>query len=159
MVYKYLCFFMPNNIFFSLQEPSCSLNIQSNNNGSHEEHNSHQVRILLIHSGITYRELWDLVFSTFGVCWVMLRGVVELLACWPDRFTRCGNVAIWRMIPHCLKWCLWWERNARTFEGYEKPSHDLKLLFLNTLFEWVNASGLFYFYSLFDLINSCFFCL
>ena len=107
MVYKYLCFFMPNNIFFSLQEPSCSLNIQSNNNGSHEEHNSHQVRILLIHSGITYRELWDLVFSTFGVCWVMLRGVVELLACWPDRFTRCGNVAIWRMIPHCLKWCLW----------------------------------------------------
>ena len=64
--------------------------------------------------------------------------------------------AIRCMIPHCLMWGLWREKNARTFEGCEKPSHYLKLLFLRTLFEWGNALGLFSFYSLLDVIDSCF---
>lgn len=47
------------------------------------------------------------------------------------------------------------ERNAWNFEGCKKSVHDLKLLFLNTLFEWINASGLFSFNSLPDLIDRC----
>ncbi len=31
----------------------------------------------------------------------------------------------------------------RTFEGFEKSVSDLKLLFLKTLLEWINASGCF----------------
>lgn len=45
------------------------------------------------------------------------------------------------------------ERNAWNFEVCKKSVHDLKLLFLNTLFEWINASGLFSFTSLPDLID------
>jgi hypothetical protein len=55
----------------------------------------------------------------------MPRGVVELSACWSGRFARRGNAAIWCMIPHFLMWGLWRERNAWTFEGCEKTSHDL----------------------------------
>ena len=49
--------------------------------------------------------------------------------------------------------------NTRTWEGCEKSIHHLKLLFLNTLFEWVNSSGLFYFDSFPDMLDRCSFCL
>jgi hypothetical protein len=56
---------------------------------------------LLLHCPIA-QELWGLVLSMFGVAWVMLSGVEELLACWSGSFARLGNAVIWRMIPHCL---------------------------------------------------------
>lgn len=34
---------------------------------------------------------------------------------------------IWSMIPHCLMWGIWRERNARTFEENERSIHDLKI--------------------------------
>ena len=40
------------------------------------------------------------------------------------------------------------------YEGCEKCVHDLKLLFLNTLFEWKNASGLFLFAILPEMLGS-----
>jgi hypothetical protein len=40
---------------------------------------------------------------------------------------------------------------AWTFEGCEKANHDLRILFLRTLFEWVLLS----FDSLLDLIDHC----
>ncbi len=61
-------------------------------------------------------DLWGLVFSMFGVDWVMPRDVMELLFCWP-RFPQRVPGNIWNIIPHCLMWILWRERNARIFEG------------------------------------------
>ena len=43
-------------------------------------------------------KLWSIVFSLFGVHWVMAC-VVMLLACWQDRFSRCSNVGIWNVVP------------------------------------------------------------
>ena len=42
-------------------------------------------------------------------------------------------------IPHCLMWCLWREQNIRSFEGTELSILDLKLLFFQTLYEWIVA--------------------
>jgi hypothetical protein len=50
------------------------------------------------------------------------------------------------------------EQNARKFEGKEHSVPDLKLLFLKTLFEWQNASGLLSFSSLSNMIDSCVLC-
>jgi hypothetical protein len=50
---------------------------------------------------------------------------------------------IWRAIPHCLMWCLWRERNARSFEGCERSIIDLKSQLLKTLFDWMLVIGLF----------------
>uniref|UniRef100_A0A2N9IIR1 Uncharacterized protein n=1 Tax=Fagus sylvatica TaxID=28930 RepID=A0A2N9IIR1_FAGSY len=35
-----------------------------------------------------FEELWDMVFSLFGVSWVMPRSVVELLGSWQGRVGR-----------------------------------------------------------------------
>ena len=37
-------------------------------------------------------------------------------------------------------WCLWKERNRRTFEGKELSLPNLKFLFLKTLYKWCSDS-------------------
>jgi hypothetical protein len=46
-------------------------------------------------------------------------------------------------IPHCLMWCIWRERNDRSFEECERSVLNLKMLFLKTLAEWVSVLGCF----------------
>jgi hypothetical protein len=104
------------------------------------------------------QEIWDLAFSMFGVIWVMPRRVMDLLHCWP-RLTRRTVGDIWGLIPHCIMWCLWRERNARCFEGCETPIQDLKKFVLNTLWEWAAAQGLVSSYSLLEFIGTCSFTL
>jgi hypothetical protein len=68
---------------------------------------------LMLHC-IVAQELWDLVFSMFGITWVMPRRVMEIMACWHEKVSKRGNGVLWDMIPHCLMWGIWRERNART---------------------------------------------
>jgi hypothetical protein len=89
---------------------------------------------LLLHCDFA-KELWDMVFVLFGLHWVMPRRVIELFACWQGNFGRHQHINIWRAIPHCLMWCVWKERNARTFESCEQTVAELKLLFLRMLFD------------------------
>ena len=113
---------------------------------------------LLIHCPVA-QELWNMVCSLFGVCWVMPRGVVDLLASWLGKFHRHRTKVLWSMIRHWLMWVIWRVRNLHTFEGSEKLIHELKLLFFQTLFYWANDSGVFAFNSLRDMLDFCnFFC-
>ena len=84
-----------------------------------------------------------MVFSQFKINWVMPRKVVEPIATWSVMSSRHRNAVMWSMIPHCLIRDIWQQRNAWIFKGNERLIHDLKLLFLNTLFEWINASSAF----------------
>jgi hypothetical protein len=61
----------------------------------------------------------------------------------------------WKMLPHCVIWCLWRERNARIFEHAERQVHELKLLFFHTLFDWVMGSGISSIHSMLELIDLC----
>ena len=79
-------------------------------------------------------ELWDMVFGLFGVCWVMPMFVVELLACWQGRFGRHRNGYIWIVLPHCLMWCIWKERNSRWFENNDCLCHISSFYFLEPWF-------------------------
>ena len=40
------------------------------------------------------------------------------------------------MVPHCLLWCLWRERNASCFEDLERSLEELKSFFFFSLFTW-----------------------
>ena len=40
------------------------------------------------------------------------------------------------MVPACLMWLIWKERNAQTFEETERLVDCVKSLLLRTLFEW-----------------------
>jgi hypothetical protein len=109
---------------------------------------------LLLHCAYA-KELWDLVFAMFGIAWVMPATVRDLFDCWLGKMGKHPIHMIWRAVPHCLMWCLWRERNLRTFEGCEKHVADLKLLFLRTLFEWMGSTRLFGFSSFLEFIDSC----
>ncbi len=79
-----------------------------------------------------WRKNYGFSFLYVWVDWVMPRTVMGLLFCWP-RLSKRAVGSIWCMIPHCIMWSLWRERNARCFEWCEKTIHDLKKLFLYTL--------------------------
>ena len=104
-------------------------------------------------------EMWDMVFGLFGVCWVMPMSVVELFACWQGRFGRHRNGDIWMVVPHCLMWCIWKERNSRCFEDNERSMPDLKLLFFRTLMDWFSVWRHHLFSSFLDFLDLCNFCI
>ena len=52
--------------------------------------NEESVDHLLLHCP-TATDLWSMMFGLFGVCWVILKTVVELLACWQGRFRHHQN--------------------------------------------------------------------
>jgi hypothetical protein len=109
---------------------------------------------LLLHCSVA-QELWSLIFALFGIACVMPRGVVDLLSCWSGRFGNSESGAIWKAIPHCLMWCLWRERNNRTFSGEEQSIPALKFPFLQTLYDWLKASNLVCSNSLCEMLDSC----
>jgi hypothetical protein len=49
------------------------------------------------------------------------------------------NAVIWKMVPLCIMWCLWSERNGRFFEDSERSLEDLLHFFFITLFTWAAA--------------------
>jgi hypothetical protein len=74
----------------------------------------------------------------------------RMTACWSGALGKNRLAVIWRMIPHCLTWCLWRERNLWTFEGLEMNPPELKLLFFRMLFDWTHVLGVFSFSSFQD---------
>uniref|UniRef100_A0A2N9GTW6 Reverse transcriptase domain-containing protein n=1 Tax=Fagus sylvatica TaxID=28930 RepID=A0A2N9GTW6_FAGSY len=109
---------------------------------------------LLLHCPVAW-ELWSMVCILFGTLWVMPRSVVDLLSCWKGSLGNSEAGKVWKMIPHCIMWCLWRERNDRTFNGVEKSIPALKFYFLHTLLDWSKASHLDFSSSLSDLVDLC----
>ena len=85
----------------------------------------------------------------------MPKGVEDLLAC---RAGRCGKgeaASLWKIIPHCLTWTIWCERNARTFTGVEATVPALKFSFLQTLFEWTTTLNIAHSDTMADMLDLC----
>ena len=112
------------------------------------------VNHLLMHCPIA-QELWNMVLILFGLFWVMPQDVIDLLNCWNGNRGKSEAGKIWKMIPQCLMWCLWRERNDRTFNGVEKSILAIKFQFVHTLLDWLKASHLDSTMSLSDMIDLC----
>ena len=96
-----------------------------------------------------------MVIGLFGVHWVMPCHVLDFWAGWQGCYGDHCKLVVWRMVPHCVMWCLWRERNDQHFEDCERSVSALKLLFFQTLYEWVFAVGIFSINSMMDLIDHC----
>ena len=96
-----------------------------------------------------------MVFGLFGVCWVMLKYVVELLACWPGRFCHHQNGNLWMVAPALFDVVAYGERNNWNFEDTERVMPDFKLFIVRTLLDWMSALHSQPLCSVFDLIDSC----
>jgi hypothetical protein len=112
------------------------------------------VEHLLLHCSFT-GEIWDMVFGLFGVYWVMPRTTLELLECWQGCFGNHRNFLIWRVVPHCLMWSIWRERNRRSFENCERSYVEIKFFFLRSLFDWVVGWGIHPGLSFLDFLELC----
>nr|XP_023901284.1 F-box protein At3g07870-like isoform X2 [Quercus suber] len=51
---------------------------------------------------------------------------------------------IWNLVPLCLMWYIWRERNQRTFEDLDRFGDQVLTLFSGSLFDWARAWGLTY---------------
>ena len=116
--------------------------------------NGESVDHLLIHYPIAF-DLWSMMFTLFGTHWVMLKTVVELLACRQGKFGRHRNATIWMAVPHCLMWCILRERNNRCFEDLERSVSVLKLFFLKTLLDCAAVLGFCSFSSVHGFMDFC----
>ena len=94
---------------------------------------------MLLHCPVA-RELWSFMCSNFGIQWVMPGGVLNLLYCWGDSCHSIRIRKLWDMVPPCVFWCIWWERNARSFEGKERNLMEVKRTVLQTLLDWSKAA-------------------
>ena len=94
---------------------------------------------LLLHCNTAY-VIWSIVFNSFGIHWVMLQRVLDLLFGWRNWFGKLHS-NIWNLVPLCLMWTLWRERNSRTFEEKSSTPDQLLEVFVNSLFDCSRVWG------------------
>jgi hypothetical protein len=99
--------------------------------------NEESVDHLLLHCEVVC-VLWNAIFCRFRLSWVMPRRVVDLFACWWTG-GRSRSAVVWKMVPCCLLWCLWMERNDRQFEDKERSMEELLYFFFSSLYSWTAA--------------------
>ena len=116
--------------------------------------NGESIDHLFLHCPVAM-DLWPMVLGLFGGSQVMPKSVVGLLACWQRWFGHHRNGHIWIIVPHCLMWCLWRERNSRCFEDNERSISDLKLFFFRTLVDWLCALQNRSYSSFLDFLDFC----
>ena len=72
--------------------------------------------------------------------WVMLGSLVGWLSSWHQWLGK-HNSEIWDLVPGCLMWIVWLERNRRSVEDKEKTLEELKILCQRSLLEWSRYWG------------------
>jgi hypothetical protein len=60
---------------------------------------------------------------------------------------------VWRLVPLCIMWCIWRERNAPLFEDVEISMIELRKFMLNTLHIWIVAHHILDVPSFVDFLN------
>ena len=83
--------------------------------------------------------LWSLLFSLFGVSWVLPSSVREALLGWFGPCVGKERKKVWFSAPLCLFWIVWKERNSRAFENEEHSFHMCKSFFLCNLWAWTKG--------------------
>ena len=95
--------------------------------------NGESVDHLFLHCPVA-AGLWN-----FGVKWVISGRFRDLLFSWQNWFGK--HSLIWNMVPACLLWTLWTERNRRIFEECECSESQLVESFCISLYHWSHAWG------------------
>ena len=101
--------------------------------------NDETVAHLLLHCPMA-REVWSYIFRLFGVDWVMSGSVLDHVAGWRNWFGKHYS-EVWNLVPACVMWSLWRERNNRTFEDVELSTTKLIESCMGALFEWSRGWG------------------
>ena len=84
---------------------------------------------LLLHCSKT-RVLWDLLFTLFGVSWVLSSSIRETLLSWHGSFVGKKCKKVWRVAPLHIFWTVWKARNRLKFKDDVLSIQRLKYSFV-----------------------------
>ena len=89
----------------------------------------------LLHCTIA-KEMWSIAFMVYGVLWIMLGQVTDLLMICRGVFgCHCKRV-VWKATPDCIMRTIGRERNHWIFENEEQSMQDMKNIFFK-IFVWI----------------------
>ncbi|CAN4092377.1 unnamed protein product [Withania somnifera] len=85
--------------------------------------------------------------------WVKPRNITNLLNCW----NMVGNAAKkeerWKIVPACIWWIVWKERNRRCFEDKQSSLQEFKMNGLSLYYFWCKQKILAQTKEIFDVID------
>ena len=84
------------------------------------------VKHLFLHSNFT-AQLWQIFLNVRGISWSMPSKIDETLFSWEEAAVEATNRERWRIVPACIWWTIWRERNDRCFENVENNLQEVKL--------------------------------
>lgn len=85
---------------------------------------------ILLHCPKTVR-LCHYVVCSFGVQWVLPATVMDLLFSWRNWLGKHSS-SIWNLVPACLLWTIWKERNCRIFDYLESSDGQILVAILRS---------------------------
>ena len=94
---------------------------------------------LLLHC-VKTRVLWNLLFSLFGVAWILSCTVKETLIGWHGAFVGKARQKARQITPLCIFWSVWEEINLLAFGNEELSLQRLKYSFVCNIWSWVRMS-------------------
>ena len=95
------------------------------------------------------------IFQAFGIHWVLSGKVADLLFSWWNGLGRHSS-DIWNIVPVCLMWTIWKERNQHTFDDVSRLDSHILEGFILPLFDWSRAWGFSTSTSISEFISSLF---
>ena len=99
------------------------------------EEQAETVNHLFLHCKWT-DQLWRIFSSLRKIIWVKPRNIAQLLNCQIN----IGNTTIkeerWRIVPACIWWTVWKERNQRCFEGKKNNLQNFKMNCIALYYFW-----------------------
>ncbi|WMV23799.1 hypothetical protein MTR67_017184 [Solanum verrucosum] len=102
-----------------------------------EETNNH----LFLHCKVT-TQLWNLFLGPTHTEWIMPEHTADLLSCWISRGGRKSKKKWWCIIPSCIWWCIWKERNSRCYDNKANSIEKVKWNCLTTFYFWCKEEGI-----------------
>ena len=98
-------------------------------------------------------QLWRIFSSLRKITWVKPRNIAQLLNCWIN----IGNTTIkeerWRIVPTCIWWTVWKERNQICFKGKKNNLQNFKMNCTALYYFWCKQKVLVQAEELFDVID------
>ncbi|WMV13212.1 hypothetical protein MTR67_006597 [Solanum verrucosum] len=90
---------------------------------------------LFLHCKETVK-LWQIFINKRGISWSMPGSIKEALACWNRDGNQSGHRERWKIVPACIWWTIWLERNQRCFEDKSCSMEKMKLKCLALFYFW-----------------------
>ncbi|WMV50548.1 hypothetical protein MTR67_043933 [Solanum verrucosum] len=107
----------------------CKIKINANN------HDNLAINHLFLHCKETVK-LWQIFINKRGISWSMPGNIKEALACWNRDGNQSGHRERWKIVPACIWWTIWLERNQRCFENKSCSMEKMKLKCLALFYFW-----------------------